>query len=109
MPNQTPHNKRLESARSPSLVRARPTVKKIGRERLRGRKLLRGQACAVQNRARRSKILKEPHLILGVGELLWDLLPEGPQPGGVPIDGSTSRGWLGGGPTNFAVMAGRLG
>ena len=53
--------------------------------------------------------MKEPHLILGVGELLWDLLPEGPQPGGVPIDGSTSRGWLGGAPTNFAVMAGRLG
>jgi fructokinase len=39
--------------------------------------------------------LKEPHLILGVGELLWDLLPEGPQ--------------LGGAPANFAVMAGRLG
>jgi len=39
--------------------------------------------------------LKEPHLILGIGELLWDLLPEGPQ--------------LGGAPANFAVMAGRLG
>jgi len=39
--------------------------------------------------------LKEPRLILGVGELLWDLLPEGPQ--------------LGGAPANFAVMAGRLG
>jgi fructokinase len=39
--------------------------------------------------------LKEPHLILGVGELLWDLLPEGAQ--------------LGGAPANFAVMAGRLG
>ena len=39
--------------------------------------------------------MKEPHLILGVGELLWDLLPEGPQ--------------LGGAPANFAVMAGRLG
>jgi len=45
--------------------------------------------------ARRSRTLKEPHLILGVGELLWDLLPEGPQ--------------LGGAPANFAVMAGRLG
>lgn len=39
--------------------------------------------------------MKEQHLILGVGELLWDLLPEGPQ--------------LGGAPANFAVMAGRLG
>ncbi len=37
----------------------------------------------------------EPHLILGIGELLWDMLPEGPQ--------------LGGAPANFAVMAGRLG
>ena len=39
--------------------------------------------------------LKEPHLILGVGELLWDLLPE--------------RARLGGAPANFSVMAGRLG
>jgi fructokinase len=39
--------------------------------------------------------LKEPHLILGIGELLWDMLPEGPQ--------------LGGAPANFGVMAGRLG
>ena len=37
----------------------------------------------------------EPHLILGIGELLWDLLPEGPR--------------LGGAPANFSVMAGRLG
>lgn len=37
----------------------------------------------------------EPHLILGIGELLWDLLPSGPV--------------LGGAPANFAVMAGRLG
>jgi len=39
--------------------------------------------------------LKQPHLILGIGELLWDLLPEGPR--------------LGGAPANFAVMAARLG
>jgi fructokinase len=39
--------------------------------------------------------LKEPHLILGIGELLWDMLPEGPR--------------LGGAPANFSVMAGRLG
>lgn len=36
----------------------------------------------------------EPHLILGIGELLWDLLPTGPR--------------LGGAPANFTVMAGRL-
>ena len=39
--------------------------------------------------------MKEPHLILGIGELLWDVLPEGPR--------------LGGAPANFTVMAGRLG
>lgn len=37
----------------------------------------------------------EPHLILGIGELLWDMLPDGAR--------------LGGAPANFAVMAGRLG
>jgi fructokinase len=39
--------------------------------------------------------LKEPHLVLGIGELLWDILPEGQR--------------LGGAPANFSVMAGRLG
>ncbi len=39
--------------------------------------------------------LKGQHLILGLGELLWDLLPDGPR--------------LGGAPANFSVMAGRLG
>jgi fructokinase len=54
--------------------------------------------------------LKQPHLILGIGELLWDLLPEGTGLlGGVPIDRSSSMGCLGGAPANFAVMAGRLG
>jgi len=37
----------------------------------------------------------KPYLILGIGELLWDLLPQGPQ--------------LGGAPANFSVMAARLG
>jgi fructokinase len=37
----------------------------------------------------------ESHLILGLGELLWDILPEGAQ--------------LGGAPANFSVMAARLG
>lgn len=39
--------------------------------------------------------MNEPRLILGLGELLWDLLPNGER--------------LGGAPANFAVMAGRLG
>lgn len=39
--------------------------------------------------------MREPHLILGIGELLWDVLPEGMR--------------LGGAPANFAVMAGQLG
>ena len=39
--------------------------------------------------------LTGPHLILGIGELLWDVLPEGER--------------LGGAPANFAVMAGRFG
>jgi fructokinase len=39
--------------------------------------------------------MKEPHLILGIGELLWDIVPDGMR--------------LGGAPANFAVMAGRLG
>jgi fructokinase len=42
-----------------------------------------------------SDLVKQPHLILGIGEVLWDLLPEGAQ--------------LGGAPANFAVMAGRMG
>ena len=37
----------------------------------------------------------KPHLILGIGELLWDVLPESAR--------------LGGAPANFTVMAGRLG
>jgi fructokinase len=39
--------------------------------------------------------LTEPRLVIGIGELLWDILPEGPQ--------------LGGAPANFTVMTGRLG
>ena len=38
---------------------------------------------------------KQPQLVAGIGELLWDLLPSGPR--------------LGGTISNFAVMAGRLG
>jgi fructokinase len=38
---------------------------------------------------------QEQKIVVGLGELLWDLLPAGPR--------------LGGAPANFAVMAGRLG
>src|ERR1700677_514179 len=50
---------------------------------------------ATRNGRLRSTILKEQHLILGLGELLWDVLPEGPR--------------LGGAPANFTVMEARLG
>jgi fructokinase len=39
--------------------------------------------------------MSEQYLVLGIGELLWDVLPDGAR--------------LGGAPANFAVMAGRLG
>lgn len=61
--------------------------------------------------------MREPHLILGIGELLWDILPAGGQLGGIPIDEpalpprpeNTRVALLGGAPANFTVMAGRLG
>ena len=52
--------------------------------------------------------MKQQHLILGVGELLWDILPAGRRIGGISMDGSLV-GFLGGAPANFSVMAGRLG
>jgi fructokinase len=56
-----------------------------------------------------SKTLNEPHLVLGIGELLWDMVEDGPvlvEQHGVPPRPSVS---LGGAPANFTVMAGRLG
>ncbi len=60
--------------------------------------------------------MKQQHLILGVGELLWDILPAGRRMGGIPIEDSPAgppaqslTGYLGGAPANFTVMAGRLG
>jgi fructokinase len=47
------------------------------------------------DRGREGNAGKRSHLIVGIGELLWDLLPEGPQ--------------LGGAVSNFSVMAARLG
>ena len=52
--------------------------------------------------------MNQQRLILGVGELLWDILPAGRRTGGIPIDGSLN-GYLGGAPANFTVMAARLG
>jgi fructokinase len=49
----------------------------------------------------------EPHLILGIGELLWDLLPARVGPNGVYSDEPV--GSLGGAPANFTVMVGRIG
>jgi fructokinase len=48
----------------------------------------------------------EPHLILGIGELLWDFLPSKAGTNGTPVK---PVGSLGGAPSNFTVMAGRLG
>lgn len=67
--------------------------------------------------------MTESHLILGIGELLWDILPEEPRPhgtaidrslpmgppGGVSLEGGSQKAHLGGAPANFTVMAGRLG
>lgn len=48
--------------------------------------------------------MKEPHLILGIGELLWDIFAlRSQEPGAVGFE------VLGGATANFAVMAGRLG
>jgi fructokinase len=50
--------------------------------------------------------MRTPHLILGIGELLWDMPAHAPQ----DIAGTArQRGTLGGAPANFTVMAGRLG
>ncbi len=49
--------------------------------------------------------MREPHLILGIGELLWDIVPASTRPGEAP----QRVALLGGAPANFTVMAGRLG
>jgi fructokinase len=50
--------------------------------------------------------MKAPHLILGIGELLWDMPAREPQEA---AGGVHPRATLGGAPANFTVMAGRLG
>ncbi|HUB51223.1 MAG TPA: carbohydrate kinase [Terracidiphilus sp.] len=49
-----------------------------------------------------------PHLILGIGELLWDM-PQGAPGPGDSGHGLEPQGTLGGAPANFTVMSGRLG
>jgi len=51
----------------------------------------------------------EPHLVLGIGELLWDFLPAQAGPTPAPSAQAAPVGSLGGAPANFTVMAGRLG
>lgn len=53
--------------------------------------------------------MPDSHLILGIGELLWDILPEGHPLGAIELEGSAQTAILGGAPANFSVMAGRLG
>jgi len=48
--------------------------------------------------------LRESRIILGIGELLWDIVEASSPP-----SEADSTGTLGGAPTNFTVMAGRLG
>jgi fructokinase len=51
----------------------------------------------------------KPHLILGIGELLWDILPEDSRHGSAASSDPHATRMLGGAPANFTVMAGRLG
>jgi fructokinase len=53
--------------------------------------------------------MEEPYLILGIGELLWDIVPGHAPTSAVPEPLSPLEKRLGGAPANFAVMAGRLG
>lgn len=51
----------------------------------------------------------EPHLVLGIGELLWDVRDEESALDAGPLGSTLERESLGGAPANFSVMAGRLG
>lgn len=57
--------------------------------------MLQNRGAAILHAAPRSTALKDPHLVIGIGEMLWDITP----------DGMT----LGGTVANFSVMASRLG
>jgi fructokinase len=49
--------------------------------------------------------VNEPRFIVGIGELLWDLLPEGPRLGGAPANFSVASARLG----NRSVILSRVG
>jgi fructokinase len=51
----------------------------------------------------------ETCLVLGIGELLWDVREEGSLEAGSRANGSRPHLSLGGAPANFTVMSGRLG
>jgi fructokinase len=53
--------------------------------------------------------LNEPHLVLGIGELLWDIVEDGPSLAEQHAVAPRLNASLGGAPANFTVMAGRLG
>jgi fructokinase len=53
--------------------------------------------------------LRAPHLILGVGELLWDIVADTDQASNPSLGPTAAGRTLGGAPANFTVMAGRLG
>ena len=53
--------------------------------------------------------MRAPHLILGIGELLWDMPPNATSGAAGHAHTHEPRGTLGGAPANFTVMAGRLG
>ncbi|MFZ0305695.1 MAG: carbohydrate kinase [Terracidiphilus sp.] len=53
--------------------------------------------------------MRAPHLILGIGELLWDMAPNATSGAAGHAHTHEPRGTLGGAPANFTVMAGRLG
>jgi len=53
--------------------------------------------------------MRAPHLILGVGELLWDMASDSKHGDAAGAHPHGSKGTLGGAPANFTVMAGRLG
>lgn len=49
--------------------------------------------------------MNQPRLIVGIGELLWDLLPEGPRLGGAPANFSVAAARMG----NQSILLSRLG
>jgi fructokinase len=49
--------------------------------------------------------MTDRHLILGIGELLWDIAPDGTRLGGAPANFAVTAGWLG----NHTAILSRIG